>query len=194
MTHTHSSAPAAERVRGPQKGPQAFRTISEVSEELDVPAHVLRFWESRFTQIRPLKRGGGRRYYRPADVALLKGIRRLLYSEGMTIKGAQRKVRELGVRAIADFGTGEAAAVLPVTSVQPDGPHADDHGQTAPGGANGRAVAVSAAAATGPRPLLTAEKRASLEAALTLLSDLRAELSAFAAKESGAGNVHREHA
>ncbi len=77
-----------------EKSAQAFRTISEVADELDVPQHVLRFWESKFTQVRPLKRGGGRRYYRPEDVDLLRRIRGLLYDEGYTIKGVQRLLRE----------------------------------------------------------------------------------------------------
>jgi DNA-binding transcriptional MerR regulator len=79
------------------KAPDAFRTISEVAEEIDIPQHVLRFWESRFTQIRPLKRGGGRRYYRPEDVDLLRGVRHLLYGEGYTIRGVQRILREQGL-------------------------------------------------------------------------------------------------
>ena len=76
------------------KSAAAFRTISEVAEDLDVPQHVLRFWETKFSQVRPLKRGGGRRYYRPEDVSLLRRIRDLLYSEGYTIKGVQRLLRE----------------------------------------------------------------------------------------------------
>jgi DNA-binding transcriptional MerR regulator len=79
------------------KAPDAFRTISEVAEEINVPQHVLRFWESRFTQIRPLKRGGGRRYYRPDDIDLLRGVRHLLYGEGYTIRGVQRILREQGL-------------------------------------------------------------------------------------------------
>jgi DNA-binding transcriptional MerR regulator len=79
-----------------EKAPDAFRTISEVAEEIDVPQHVLRFWESRFSHIRPMKRGGGRRYYRPDDVDLLRGIRHLLYGEGYTIRGVQRILREHG--------------------------------------------------------------------------------------------------
>ena len=79
------------------KAPDAFRTISEVAEEINVPQHVLRFWESRFNQIRPLKRGGGRRYYRPDDVDLLRGVRHLLYGEGYTIRGVQRILREQGL-------------------------------------------------------------------------------------------------
>lgn len=83
------------------KSPDAFRTISEVAETLETPAHVLRFWESRFPQIRPVKRAGGRRYYRPADVALLIGIKHLLHDEGMTIRGVQKILREQGVRHVA---------------------------------------------------------------------------------------------
>ena len=84
------------------KDPDAFRTISEVAAELDLPQHVLRFWETRFTQIKPMKRGGGRRYYRRADVELLAGLRFLLYSEGYTIKGVQRILKERGVRAVIE--------------------------------------------------------------------------------------------
>jgi DNA-binding transcriptional MerR regulator len=78
------------------KSPDAFRTISEVADEIEVPQHVLRFWESRFAQIKPMKRGGGRRYYRPDDVDLLRGVRHLLYGEGYTIRGVQRILREQG--------------------------------------------------------------------------------------------------
>ena len=95
------------------KSPEAFRTISEVAETLDVPPHVLRFWETRFAQVKPVKRGGGRRYYRPEDVRLLRGIRGLLYDDGMTIKGVQKILRERGVRHVIGLGTvddGEAAA------------------------------------------------------------------------------------
>src|SRR5438309_3947950 len=81
-----------------EKSAQAFRTISEVATELDVPQHVLRFWETKFSQVRPLKRGGGRRYYRPEDVVLLKRIRSLLYTDGMTIKGVQKLLRESGAK------------------------------------------------------------------------------------------------
>jgi DNA-binding transcriptional MerR regulator len=83
-----------------EKAPDAFRTISEVAQELDVPQHVLRFWESRFREIKPMKRGGGRRYYRPDDLDLLRGIRHLLYGEGYTIRGVQRLLREQGVRFV----------------------------------------------------------------------------------------------
>ncbi len=79
------------------KAPEAFRTISEVADELDLPQHVLRFWETRFRDIKPMKRGGGRRYYRPDDIELLRGIRHLLYGEGYTIRGVQRILREQGI-------------------------------------------------------------------------------------------------
>ncbi|MEG6509569.1 MerR family transcriptional regulator [Methyloligella sp. 2.7D] len=90
-----------------EKAPEAFRTISEVADDLDVPKHVLRFWEAKFTQLKPMKRGGGRRYYRPEDVALLKGIRHLLYSEGYTIRGVQKILRENGPRSV--MSTSESA-------------------------------------------------------------------------------------
>ncbi|MFK5978858.1 MAG: MerR family transcriptional regulator [Rhizobiaceae bacterium] len=89
------------------KSPDAFRTISEVSDELDLPQHVLRFWETRFAQIKPLKRGGGRRYYRPDDVDLLRGIRHLLYDDGYTIRGVQRLLKENGNKYVVAFGRGE---------------------------------------------------------------------------------------
>ena len=83
-----------------EKAPDAFRTISEVAEDLDLPQHVLRFWETRFSQIKPMKRGGGRRYYRPDDIDLLRGIRHLLYGEGYTIRGVQRILKDEGVRFV----------------------------------------------------------------------------------------------
>jgi len=84
------------------KAPEAFRTISEVADELKVPKHVLRFWEAKFAQLKPMKRGGGRRYYRPEDVALLRGIRFLLYDDGYTIRGVQKILREQGPRFVMD--------------------------------------------------------------------------------------------
>ncbi|WP_321340132.1 MerR family transcriptional regulator [Breoghania sp.] len=101
------------------KSPDAFRTISEVAAELDLPQHVLRFWETRFTQIKPLKRGGGRRYYRPDDVDLLAGIRKLLYGEGYTIKGVQRLLKENGIHWVMDVGRG-------IESGAPGASHEDD--------------------------------------------------------------------
>lgn len=92
------------------KSPDAFRTISEVGEDLDLPQHVLRFWETRFNQIKPLKRGGGRRYYRPHDVELLKGIRHLLYDQGYTIKGVQRLLKDNSSNFVIALGAGDIAA------------------------------------------------------------------------------------
>jgi len=83
-----------------EKAPDAFRTISEAAEELDLPQHVLRFWESRFREIKPMKRGGGRRYYRPDDLDLLRGIKHLLYGEGYTIRGVQRILRDEGIKFV----------------------------------------------------------------------------------------------
>ena len=93
-----------------EKSPDAFRTISEAAEELDVPQHVLRFWETRFPQIKPMKRAGGRRYYRPNDLELLRGIRSLLYKEGYTIRGLQRILKEEGVAYVVGIGRGEIVA------------------------------------------------------------------------------------
>lgn len=95
-----------------EKSPEAFRTISEAAEELNLPQHVLRFWETRFSTIRPLKRGGGRRYYRPEDVLLLKGIRHLLYDQGFTIKGVQRILKEQGARFVIGIGEGNPVGPL----------------------------------------------------------------------------------
>ena len=94
------------------KSPDAFRTISEVAEDLDLPQHVLRFWETRFPQIKPLKRGGGRRYYRPDDIELLRGIRHLLYGEGYTIRGVQRILKEQGGRFVVAAACSAGAGVI----------------------------------------------------------------------------------
>lgn len=105
-----------------EKAPGAFRTISEVSEELDIPAHVLRFWETKFPHLNPMKRGGGRRYYRPADVALLKGIRRMLYDDGLTIKGLQKTFRERGPRHVSALGDGDAPPDAPFAQADAPSP------------------------------------------------------------------------
>ncbi len=102
-------ASTAGTTRRGGKSAAAFRTISEVAGELDVPQHVLRFWESKFSQIKPLKRGGGRRYYRPEDIALLRRIRSLLYDDGYTIKGVQKLLRE----GAAKPGNGDDEAATP---------------------------------------------------------------------------------
>ena len=95
------------------KGPEAFRTISEAADELHVPQHVLRFWETKFTFIKPMKRAGGRRFYRPSDIAILAGVRRLLHEEGYTIKGVQKLHREQGLKRLV--AAGEGASQVPVT-------------------------------------------------------------------------------
>jgi DNA-binding transcriptional MerR regulator len=89
-----------------EKSPEAFRSISEAATDLDLPQHVLRFWESRFAQLKPVKRAGGRRYYRPEDIDLLRGIRALLYSDGLTIKGVQKMLKDRGYRHVAEIGRG----------------------------------------------------------------------------------------
>ena len=137
-------------IRQGSKSESAFRTISEVSERLEVPQHVLRFWETKFNQVRPLKRGGGRRYYRPEDVRLLSHIRDLLYSEGYTIKGVQRLLREGGVKADAD-----ASGMAPTPVVPPS--------QAAAGPNQPEAAAQG----------LSPEHRAQLEALRRELSELR---------------------
>ena len=105
LTGNEVAAPSSKRARRAGKSATAFKTISEVADELDVQQHVLRFWETKFSQIRPLKRGGGRRYYRPEDMALLKRIHHLLYTEGYTIKGVQKLLREKGKAAVVQGGS-----------------------------------------------------------------------------------------
>lgn len=112
-----------------EKSPDAFRTISEVAEDLDVPQHVLRFWEGKFNQVKPMKRAGGRRYYRPNDLELLRGIRHLLYGEGYTIKGVQRILREQGAAYVTEAGrtkslpvSAESQAVAPPAPVPMEQP------------------------------------------------------------------------
>jgi DNA-binding transcriptional MerR regulator len=125
------------------KGPEAFRTISEVAAELDLPQHVLRFWETKFTQVKPIKRAGGRRYYRPGDVELLRGIRSLLYGEGYTIRGVQRILREQGARKVIGLARGEALTDIPPDDAQPrDEPRFEfeDEEDDAPPVRPGRAV------------------------------------------------------
>jgi DNA-binding transcriptional MerR regulator len=112
------------------KTAEAFRTISEVAGELDVPKHVLRFWEGRFPQIRPMKRGGGRRYYRPEDLALLRGICHLLHAEGYTIKGVQKILREQGVDQVKSIGVGAHSEDAPGAASAKSGRTAK--GQAAP--------------------------------------------------------------
>ena len=111
------------------KSADAFRTISEVAVDLAIPQHVLRFWETRFPQVKPLKRAGGRRYYRPADVELLRRIRRLLYAEGYTIKGVQRRFKERGGRRESANGRMAEHGVAPLAPGPPDDPSCDPLGE-----------------------------------------------------------------
>ncbi len=107
------------------KSPAAFRTISEVATALDVPQHVLRFWETKFTQVRPMKRAGGRRYYRPDDVALLRRIRDLLYDDGYTIRGVQRLLREGGAKGLLEDTQSATAPEVGASAEAPAGPALD---------------------------------------------------------------------
>jgi DNA-binding transcriptional MerR regulator len=146
------------------KSPEAFRTISEVTAELDVPQHVLRFWESRFTQIKPTKRAGGRRYYRPEDVDLLRGIRTLLYSDGYTIKGVQKVLREKGLRFVAEVGRESVRDATPPA-------------RRAPGGNGGERV-LSVLSFERPADPLAEEEREKLEVLLAELVQLKARFRA----------------
>jgi DNA-binding transcriptional MerR regulator len=131
------------------KAPDAFRTISEVADDLDIPQHVLRFWETRFAQIKPMKRSGGRRYYRPDDVDLLRGIRRLLYGEGYTIRGVQRILKEHGVKAVqglVDGSTALPALGAPGDQAMREGAEADEEEVVVDGGED------EEEAVTGPAP------------------------------------------
>jgi DNA-binding transcriptional MerR regulator len=171
-----------------EKSPEAFRTISEVAVELDIPQHVLRFWESRFAQIRPVKRAGGRRYYRPEDIDLLRGIRSLLYREGFTIKGAQKIFRDKGLRYVAEIG--RAAAPCVVEPLRPQVPQPPVVVDDTPRHARAvlvtleRAHAEPPAVQPEPQPApvdeaqaLAREERMRLEALLAELLQLKARLS-----------------
>ena len=166
----HGAGAAAAEAR--EKAPGAFRTISEVAEELDIPAHVLRFWESKFAQLSPMKRGGGRRYYRPADVALLRGIRVMLYGEGLTIKGLQKVFRERGLRHVVAVGEGVEAAVA-VDEDAADAPDTPAAPATAPQAAPAADAAPDAAPDAG-RARLQARLRAVIAALERARDGLRA--------------------
>lgn len=126
-----------------EKSPEAFRTIREVADTMDLPQHVLRFWETRFPQVKPLKRAGGRRYYRPDDVERLKVIKRLLYEEGYTIKGVQKLFREQGARALTsgDVATFALAAEFPPVGSGSAAPLSGEQDDRENFGANGEAKA-----------------------------------------------------
>ena len=131
------------------KAPDAFRTISEVADDLKVPQHVLRFWETRFNQIKPMKRAGGRRYYRPDDVDLLRGIHHLLYGEGYTIRGVQRILRDQGLKFVQSvWQPGAEQPVHGPVDDEADQPDEVDAG----GGARRRGTASTGDAGRHPRP------------------------------------------
>jgi len=159
-----------------EKGPEAFRTISEVAEDLDLPQHVLRFWETRFNQIKPLKRGGGRRYYRPDDVDLLCGIRLLLYGEGYTIKGVQRLLKEKGVGFIVEVGRAGSVETVAAGEDEPITNGADHSADLMENGS----VHVSARSA---RPL-SMDRRKLLESALSELLEVKRLLDRAGARSS----------
>ncbi len=139
------------------KAPDAFRTISEAAEDLDLPQHVLRFWETRFSQIKPLKRGGGRRYYRPDDVEFLRGLKHLLHAERYTIKGVQKIIKEQGIKAVQSAWK-DAPAALP--AAQP-------------------VVVPQARTKSAPAAPFPTSARARLEAALAELMDCRKVIASF---------------
>ncbi|GMG81684.1 MerR family transcriptional regulator [Paralimibaculum aggregatum] len=183
-----ATPPARGRPAG-GKSAEAFRTISEVADDLGVPQHVLRFWETRFVQVKPMKRNGGRRLYRPDHVALLRGIKALLYDDGLTIKGAQKILREQGTKAVVARGRLEAGEV-PAPGLPEDAPErlaalkarlgaavptlkaeaamADDDGETGETGAErGRAPA---------RPALSEEDRARVQGSIRRLQAILEQL------------------
>jgi DNA-binding transcriptional MerR regulator len=152
-----------------EKSASAFRTISEVATELDVPQHVLRFWETKFSQVRPLKRGGGRRYYRPEDVELLRAIRKLLYEEGYTIKGVQRLMREGVFRTRAQ----EMAATEATDAPELPLADADPTGEADPGAAPAEDRGELAAESADPET----HRRELIENAIEELTELRNRLA-----------------
>jgi DNA-binding transcriptional MerR regulator len=173
MVDAHSSLQPGAGPRRAGKSDAAFRTISEVSEALDVPQHVLRFWETKFAQVKPLKRAGGRRYYRPEDVALLRTIRDLLYRDGFTIKGAQKLLRESGPkRLITAAATGAVVAERASALLGVDGAASTPPEEPKPEESLGHSSAASPSAnATSPASALG--ERAVLEGILKELEALR---------------------
>jgi DNA-binding transcriptional MerR regulator len=179
------------------KSPDAYRTISEVADELGLPQHVLRFWETRFPQIKPLKRGGGRRYYKPDDIDLVRGIQTLLYNEGYTIKGVQRILKEDGVKPVQMVGRGSA-----FSGERPDMDEPDDDVFTSDEmEAEEAQIADLRATRDEPKrgksaarkePTLTASPAEHPDAALT--ADRHVQHAKVRAKSSGKDNTSRAHA
>lgn len=156
------------------KAAEAFRTISEVADELDVQKHVLRFWEARFPQVRPMKRGGGRRYYRPEDMELLRGIRHLLHAEGYTIKGVQKILREQGIDSVKQYGRGGTANVRTLADARALPANVPAIAPAAGAGRGSQTAAARRAAARGRAG--AAEQLASVEAAIKELELCRSIL------------------
>lgn len=157
-----------EGERRTHKSEAAFRTISEVAEELDVPQHVLRFWETRFPAIQPLKRGGGRRYYRPEDVALLRAIRARLYDDGFTIKGVRKLLAEMGPEALVRGA--------PALAAEPEAPRAEPAV---------REPDLPMALPVAPRAGLSPHQRAEIKAAIGSLLRLKAQVDQVLGGSSG---------
>lgn len=148
------------------KSPNAFRTISEAAEEIGAPQHVLRFWETKFTFVAPLKRAGGRRFYRPQDLVVLKAVKRLLHDEGMTIKGVQRLYKEQGLKRIAAWGDPEG-----LVSFEPDGVAVEP-------------VAAKPVAAPAPAPVAAPVSTVRLRQALAELEGAKARLEAVLSRSA----------
>lgn len=175
------SAPGLDRPRG-GKGREAFRTISEVADELDLPQHVLRFWESKFSQIKPLKRGGNRRYYRPDDVTLLKAIKKLLHADGYTIRGVQKLFKAQGVKTTVVQALEldvPAADGSPAPAPQPQIPDPQTPDSQMPGPQTSEPSTVQALASSASEPIpsrMSRDQKAVIAEALVSLKRLRASL------------------
>ena len=172
---------------GIEKGEQAFRTITEAAELLDVPAHVLRFWEGKFPHLRPLKRAGGRRHYRPEDMALLRGIRALLQEDGYQLKGVQKVLKDRGVAFVRARGAGpstdEQPDVLPAVTADPEmlALGAAARGPVYP--LSPVTSAATAAPVTAATPAVDGAHQVRLQAALEKLERAEAILAAVAASQ-----------
>ncbi len=168
---------STETGRAQQKSPDAFRTISEVSAELELPQHVLRFWETRFAQVKPMKRGGGRRLYRPDHVALLRGIKALLYDDGLTIKGVQKVLREKGSKTV--IARGKADAALSLERIEPEVPEAIPDGMLPldlPDDAAQKLAALRKRAGTPAGPKVSDDDRSRINRSIDRLESLLAQL------------------
>jgi DNA-binding transcriptional MerR regulator len=172
------------------KAAEAFRTISEVAAELEVQKHVLRFWEAKFPQIRPMKRGGGRRYYRPEDMELLRGIRHLLHAEGYTIKGVQKILREQGIDHVKQFGRAIQPAPAPPV---PRAKRSRRIAQAAPGTKGPQGTPSTGRDARSQGTIGLAGK-ALLEAAISELENCRKVLLEVAGPSQGSRGARRARA